>query len=260
MNIEFLYLNEINTTTMLSVTTGTATALNLFDRYSTKKYKSIGDNDDATVTTIHISFNETTTVNRIILQNHNFKDFTIFYNGATANTLSPALALTSVSDWSGNSATNHYLYLSTSVYMTSLTIEISATMITNEEKTLGELWLTRQNVQLDYMPDKKNYKPVINRKEYPHQMSDGGVALYILDENYKADIKLAFLSQTSRDNLYDLYNNWNEFIFIPFPTGTSWDSRIFQVNWVGKFDFEVYSDNYKDNGFEGTIRLMETPR
>ena len=78
MNLEFLNKNLLDTTTAMSVTTGTSTAGHLFNRYISKQYQSSGDNNDATGTTIDIIFNATTSVNRIVLQNMNLKDFTVY--------------------------------------------------------------------------------------------------------------------------------------------------------------------------------------
>ena len=88
-------------------------------------------------------------------------------------------------------------------------------------------------------------------------MSDGGYALYRVAEKFTADIKLDYVSQAERDNLYDLYSSWEDFLFTPFPTGTSWDGKIYPVNWIKSFDFEEYKNNYKDNGYVGTVRLRE---
>jgi hypothetical protein len=49
-------------------------------------------------------------------------------------------------------------------------------------------------------------------------------------------------------------------VFTPFPTGTSGNGDIFEVNWTGSYDFEQFSSNFKDNGFKGQLRLRETPK
>ena len=167
---------------------------------------------------------------------------------------------TTTSDWTGNSATDLYLWLSTTINCTSVSIVASATIVANEEKKIGNMWVTTQNMQLDFNPDNKSYKPKIDRKEFPHKMSDGGIALYVLNENYFTDIKLTFVTSAERDELYDLYNAWDAFVFAPFPTGTTWDAKIFEVNWIGTFDFEALSDNYLGKGFTGNVRLRETSK
>lgn len=261
MKTEFLYQNEINTTTMISVTTGTSTVSDLFDRKKSQQYQSSGDNDDTTGTTITIAFSATTTVDRIAIQNHNLKDFTLYYNGTTTNLFSLASGnITSSSDFTSNSQTDLYIHFGTAIDCTSVSIVASATIAANEEKKIGELWITHQNFALNYNPSAKQYNAKLDRKEYAHEMSDGGTALYVLEENYSADIGLTFQSQTVRDNLYNLYNQWSEFVFVPFPTGTTWDSEIYEVNWIRDFDFKSYSDDYFGNGFEGKIRLRETPK
>jgi len=260
MNMEFLYVNEINTTSMMSVTTGTDTAQYLFDRRPEKQYQSSGDASDSTATTIDITFSETITTDRILLQNMNLKDFTIYYNATTTNQFVPQNALTATSDWSSNSETSLYLYLSSLTAITSLSIVASATIVSAQEKKIGQLWINSQITQLPNNPDSKGYKAALPRKEFPHSMSDGGTALYVLQENYKADVKLSYQGSTITSALKDLYDLWSPFVVTPFPTGTSWDSKTYEVVWVGVWDFEQYSDNYITNGTKGILRLRETPK
>ena len=258
MNMEFLTVNEINTTTMITVSAGSTSTEYLFDRNSTKQFQSLAT---TTAVSITVSFLATTTIDRIVLQNINLKDFTIYYDGTVTNLFSLASNnITSTTDFSNNSATNLYLYLGTGIACTSVSIVASATVVAGEAKKIGEFWLGHQQLQLEKNPTAKDYKVKLARKEYQHKMSDGGIALYVLDEKFQADIRLSFQSENMKESLYDLYSDWSEFVFVPFPTGTSWDGNIFEVNWVGDFEFESYSDNYIENGFSGVIKLRETPR
>ena len=86
--MEFLTKNYLQTTTALTLDSNTALAQYLFKRDKRFQYVSDGFNDDATTTSIVIAFDSTVPVSRIGLVGMNWKDFTIFYNGATANVLS----------------------------------------------------------------------------------------------------------------------------------------------------------------------------
>jgi hypothetical protein len=256
--MEVLDRNFINTTTMMSVSTGTNTVARLIDRKPSTQYSSSGDNSDATTTSIIVRFNETQSVDRIVLQNINLKSFRIQLINTVAALFSPVNFITTTSDLSNNSATNLYMYLSETTYCTGLAIYATSTMIANEEKKVGQIWVNNQILQFEKNPDKSQYKPVITRKEFPHAMSDGGTALYVLDKKYKAKINLGFQSDTMRQDLEDLHDRWTPFVFVPYPTGTAWDGRIYEVNWIGGFNFEELSDNYIDNGYKGSLDIRET--
>jgi len=260
MNMEFLKLNKLDTTTMLSVTSGSTTAYKLFDRYTSKYWESQNSSDTA-AEIITIIFPATVTIDRIILQNINLKDFTIYYNGTTTNLFTfNSNCITTTSDFVSNSVTNLYLYWNSATAITSISIKTSATMIANEQKKIGELWVTKQWFQFPENPSVKNFKPAIDRKEYVYEMSDGGVALYVINEVYKADIKLDFVSSATMQSLYSIWSAYDNFVFVPNPTGTNWDGKIYEVNWIGEFNFEQFADNYKGNGYTGSIKLRETAK
>jgi len=255
-NMEFLKANFVNTTTQMSVSTGgTSTVSNLFNRFTSKKFGS-GDASDATTTTIQIDFVSTQTVDRIILQNHNFKSFTIYKGGATASVITIQNALTATTAWTTNSATSHYLIFDSATALTQINIDISTTIDTNEEKQLGEVWITANQFTFDRNPSARNYTPAVNRKEFPVSMSDGGTDLYIVQDNFMADIRMKFISSTEHTSLRTIYDLDNHFVFTPEPTGTAWNNEIFAVNWIGKFDLQ-WTKDFKGTGFNQRIKMRE---
>lgn len=259
MNMEFLYANYINTTTVASTTTGTGTVAQLIDRYTTKYYESSGDNSDLTITTLHLTFPSPKVVNRIVMQNVNLKAFGVYPDTVTNAAFTLTGAATNSSAWAQNSTTNLYLVFPTQT-VSAIVIRMSATMVANSEKKIGELWISQRFCILEDNPSAKDYKVARDRKEFVHTMSDGGTAVYVVDDKLRADIKIDYVSASMTSLLSDLHGHWEEFIFVPFPTTTGWDSKIYEVVWTGDFDFEEYTDNYKGNGFVGTMRLRETAR
>ncbi len=263
-NMEFLRINSLDTTTQITVSTGTNTS-RFFDREYTNQFTSIGDNSDSTTTTIRIDFSSYQDVNRIVLENHNFKSFKIYYNSVSANLFSLTSAATGTAEWTQNSDTSLYLKLEADVSVNSLFIEVTATMAANEEKKIGQLWITKQIFALENNPNAKSYKAQLARTQFEHKMSDGGIANYFIADKYSANIKLNYVSTAEYTNLRNLHNTATSFVFVPFPTSTSWDSdfpngRIYECNWSKGFDFEQYASNLTTNGFKGSIRLKETPR
>lgn len=261
MNMEILTDNFVNTTTMITASQGgTSGAGFLFDRKREKQFGS-GDASDATLTTIQIDFDSTlTSIDRIGLENMNFKKFKVYFNSASANLFSLTSANTGTSSWTQNSETSLYMILQSATSFISMFIEVSSTMVAAQEKKIGQVWVAQKQFQFSNNPTAKEYKVDIARKEFVHNMSDGGTAIYVISNNWKADIKKTFVNESDHDDLKDIHDDWNPLVFTPFPTGTNWDSRIYACNWVGAWDFDNYSSNIKGNGFQGTIRLREVAK
>jgi hypothetical protein len=63
------------------------------------------------------------------------------------------------------------------------------------------------------------------------------------------------------DNLFSLFRDRSSFVFMPFPTGTSWDSRLWEVNWIGDFTFEQPAGNdFQSLGYSGELNIKESPK
>lgn len=260
-NMEFLRANYLNTTTMITVDSGSDSSYALFDHKPTEYFTTSGDNSDLTTCTIRIEFTSAKNIDRIVLQNINWKGFRFYYNSNTANTFTfDSTCPTTTSEWNQNSATSLFLKPAATTTCTIITFEITTTAIANAEKYCGEMWFSEKLLQLDHNPTAKDYKVKIGRKEYNHEMSDGATAVYYIQDNFSADIKLNYVDSDEYENIKDIHDLNTAFTFVPEPTGTAWNNKIYDVNWIGDFDFEQYATNVKDNGYNGTIRLRETPK
>ena len=261
-NMEFLNINFLNTTTLASCSSGSTTVAYLFDRNISNQFQSSGDDDDATTTTLEIIFPSVKEVDRIVLQNINLKSFHLYYDNTTTNRFSLTSADTGTSVWSQNSATNLFLKLETIKTISSLHIQMTATIDANENKKIGELWITSKILTLEHNPGSQQYKPKFDRKEYTHNMSDGGTAHYIIDKSFVCNMKLTYQSNSMTNALLDIYEDADPFVFVPFPTSSAWEGRhIYEVNWVGDYDFLQPAKNYYSSyGWSGNLRLKETPR
>lgn len=255
--MEFLYANYINTTTQIAVNSNTGTADNLFTRDSYAQYYTDGLNDDNTAASITITFDATTSVSRIALLDTNAKQFTLFYNGATASTFT-LIGDTTVSSWTNNTDENKFLRCST-VSVSSITLDIKTTQTANQEKRLGLLYIGDVLYDMDQIPSASDYDPVINPKQVVHNLSDGGTRIHNIRNKWKVSIKLDYITTAQRDSLKDVWALQNEFNFCPFGTSTGWDGFMFEAVWTGGFDFYQYSDNAAVSGFSGSIKLAETP-
>jgi hypothetical protein len=243
---------------MCTVTSNASIAAYLFDR-SSGVFQTTGENSDTTTSIIRVDFPSSKVVDRIVLEDVNFKTFSIFYDSLTSNYFSVTGALTATTNWTANSETSLYLKLVTPITLSSISIAISSTQVANEEKELGEFWISKQRYAFTLNPTAADYKIKRARKAYTHEMSDGGYAQYILGEKFEADIKRRNILEAEETQLETLYMSHDDFVFVPEPTGTSWNGKIFECTWIGDYDFEEYETNYKPNGFTGSLRLRETP-
>lgn len=257
--MEFLKASYLNTTTQLAVNSNTLSAANLFNRDPAYQYSSDGLDNDLTTTSIVVTFDSTLTVSRLALVDMNFKEFRVFYNGATANALTLTNADTTTSVYTGNADANKYFRFNT-IQCTSITIEATKTFIANQEKFLGLLLPTDLILELSRVPSAQQYKPRLVPKQVVHKLSDGGTRIHNVKKKWETSIDLDYVSQTERDTIYDnLYSLDDAFNFCPFGTVTSWSGQIFESVWDGPFSFYEFSDNNANVGFSGKITLKETP-
>lgn len=256
--MELLKANYFDTTTAAVVNSNTSTAEYLLNPDPSFQYVSSGFNNDLTTSTLRINFSETLTVSRIALVGMNLKDFTIFYNGATANTFAlTSTGATTASNWTSNSETGMFLQC-TPQACTSVSIDMKKTITANQEKALGYLVISQERLDFARIPAAKNYSPVIDTAQVTHRLSDGNTRLQVIAERWRAQVKLEYVSESMRNSLKDIYSLHEGLVFVPFGTTTSWDKVIFPCVWEGQFDFFRFSDNAPSAGFDGTIRLAET--
>ena len=258
--MEILKQNFLNTTTQFVVNSNTATVGNIYLRDTKFQYASNALNDDNTTATVTINFDVTTTVDRIAMVEHNVKSFTIFYNGATANTLSlDAGQNTTTSDYSTNSDTSHY-FMFTPVNVTSLTFDLKQTIIADSNKAIGYLVVSELRTDFDdRIPSAQNYTTVIQPRAVVHRLSDGGTRIQTLDEKRRTSFAFEHLTRSTRDTLKEIYDEHLEIVFSAFGTSTGWDAVIYPAVWEGDFNFYKFSDNASDSGFSGSLNLLETP-
>lgn len=258
--MEFLKANLLNTTTQISVNSNTTTAENLINRDPIYQYYSLDFANDLTTTTIQITFDQTTAVSRIALFDTNFKEFTIYYNGSTANTFSLTNSDTTSSNYTANSDTNKFFRFST-IQCSSITIDAKKTITANQEKILGNLLISDLYFDLttERKPSAKNYKPKLKTKQIVHTLADGGTRIHNIKKKWDLDFSLEYISQSTRDSLYSIYSLNREFNFCPFGTATSWDGICFEAVWDGEFGFYEFADNPTSAGFSGKVSLKETP-
>lgn len=254
--MEFLSATYLETTTQIVVDSSTITASNIMDPDVRRQHVSDAKNNDSLTSSITITFDETTTIDRIAIMEFNAKKFNIYYNGVTANALSPTNP-TSTSQWVSNSATSLYLAFN-SVAVTSVTFDFYSTQVANAEKAVGHIYIGANELTFPRVPNAGGYTPVRDPKELVHELSDGGTRRHLVQTKWATKIKLQYITESFRDDLREIYDAAEPKVFVPFGTGTGWDGILFEANWIGNFDFYRYSDDAVQSGYSGSIDLKET--
>jgi len=263
-NFEIISQNLLNTTSLISISSGTDSVSYLFDRDSNVQWQSVGENSSTMVVSITVKFPSAKVIDRVVIQNINLKDWsvkgaynTIFYDWMTITS-----ANTTIANWESNSDTSVYLKFLTALTLTAIEIKASSTMDASEEKKIGQIWIGEKQFTFANNPTAKDYKAKIDRRKVSHEMSDGGNTVYVFGDSFQTNLKLKYQSDTMRDNLKTLYDTRQPFVFIPYPTGTSWEgNEIYEVNWDGDFDFRQPAGNdYDSLGWSGSMMLKETPK
>ena|SRR3990167_3061391 len=252
MKMEFLSRNFFNTSSVVTVNTGSVSSL--FDRKSTLFTATLAT---TTATTFTADFVISQDINRIALQNINFKNFKVVDNGGTPLTISGAD--TTSAAWTGNSATSLYLNFNTLTAAT-ITLIVSSNTAASLSHTIEEIWFCELLHQLTDNPPVEGYKVKNARKEFVHETADGGTISYILNDYFTSELELSYISDADRTTLRSVYDQNDAITFTPFGTGSSWDNQIYEVLWIGDFTFNQRAGNDDSLGFNGTISLRETAK
>jgi len=273
LNFTF-YKQLFNTTTQISTFTAEYTQPSedyryFFDRKNTKV--TGGD--------LILDFGETVTVDAIIFDQFYLTTITAKFNyNAEVGT---AAAYTFVSYFVGNDESNNtnlsfsYASATDSAFFAKISyntttimkptdrfeFEIKGGAVASNKGRIQNLILLQQIYELNCNPDSSDYKTRLEPKEIIHKTSDGGVQKGKLAESSHFQIKLDFISVEEYTNLKTHYEQNESFFYVPFPTSTmDWNIQYYKVNWIGNFDLESYTDNYKGNGYKGNINLSEVPK
>jgi len=256
MAFTFHNRNLINTSSQIYLSSGSGTAINLFDRKTNSKWTSVGESTDGTTATVSIVFNSATAISDIILVNHNFSAFNIIYDSNTANRFTPDLSVT------GNTFSNTSYSVGTTT-VNSIDINIWNTHIADTEKFLGELTITKGSlVVFGTNPNSASYRPLKRTIGIERQLLDGGTINIRNDEKFSADITLDIVNTQTFIDLNSTWDSNSPFLFVPFPNTytANFEGTVKEVVWTGDFDIGQYRQNKISGGYRGNITLRETPR
>lgn len=255
--MELLYKNIVNTTTQINPGNNTLTAEYLLSRNLTKQYVTDGYSAN-TASSIVFTFDITQTVSKIVLMGMNYKTFRIFYNGATASTFTITNGATTTTNFSTNSETSMFMTVNTTA-VSSITIDVTDTIVAGTERALSYVVFSDLLLNFERVPSSKNYKPQLKATDVEHVLSDGGTRINYIDNKWSTTIKWKNISTAFRDDLKEVYDLKDEFIFAAFPTMTGWDEVLYPCVWSGDFKFYEYADDFVQAGFSGDVIFKEVP-
>lgn len=256
--MEFIKENYVSTITSITYATGTLTVANLINPDYTFQWLSDGFNDDSLPTELVFSFDETMTVSRIMIKEHNLKQFRLYYNGVTANAFAmTTTAMTTTSIFNANTDTAHYFTVDP-VDCTSVTLQMDKTSVANSEKALGYIYISDSLLTFSRIPNHQGWKPKVKQNNVMHKLSDGSFRNHKINKKFSAQIKLSNITKAFRDNLETIYDRLTPYAFCAFETSTAWDEMFYGCIWSGDFDFYQLGDTAIDAGYDGIIRIAES--
>lgn len=204
---------------------------------------------------IDFAFSTATTISSFIFRNNNFSSFCREMSLYSGNDSATSVL---IMDWGPTtiSAIPNNLIVDTSAYPSKIYVLqfYPSSDVTATPTRIGEIQLVTNALNFERNPSHGNYSPMIYRKQIRHEMPNGGVVLYNIEDKYRAKISFDFISEDFKNDLYSFWNTNSTYSFIPFES----DGNIYPVSWVGNFDFKP-SDNNIDAGWSGSIMLEETP-
>jgi hypothetical protein len=131
---------------VINASSGDSSATYAIDRNPDTTWRSSGSLD-VTTETLTITFPETTTIDRLFLLRHNWKEFSVqYYNGSTwvnfANVTGIDGAKASISETTFSDSCAYYEF--DEVSTTQLRIQVTKTQVANEEKYVSQIIATRE--------------------------------------------------------------------------------------------------------------------
>jgi len=247
-NMEFLRQNQLQTTTMVTATSGngSGTFAYLHDRNLGLRYSTVGYTTSTSLA-ISVVFAAPTVISQILIQNHNLRDFRLYYNSITANSIN----ITTL-----NSASSTYLSFAT-ITVSSVDLQMDRATTVDTDRQVGEWILSERLVQFERNPSSRNYNPSRPIKRVIHEMPDGGKTAFNIRQKFKARIGFEYVSDSFTTQLQNIYDTASAIYFLPFPTTTGWSGVAHECLWTGDWDF-TFSENSKTQGQKGAMMLEET--
>ena len=248
-----IFLNKSEISDVSEITdngsTTDAVKIRLLDRNDQLKYRLVGvTTGDRIITWTPPA---SATISRIWIQNCNFEDVDITFNGGSD--FSPAISLT------GN--TDKHLYFEFADQAVN-TVEITVGNIFGGGSglaTAGEIYIGTERFQVGANLGSERLEALPDVAQTIFTLSDNTKQKVFIRRTIDYQFDLLAISDSDRQNFVALYelNRSETFGFIPrpIPNATGWDGLAGHYNWINAADFVNYTDGFFINGFDINIRL-----
>lgn len=246
--------NYVNADGVNTISHGSSAFANAYDGDKDSQWVSSGANSDSQDVTLEIEFYEGSraidrTIDRLILVNHNLKDYLIeYWDGSAWQTwlnVTGDVASTTI-----QTLTEHTI--------SKMRLTAHTTQSVNAEKAIGEMIVCA--LQLDPARDLSVYEVVFSENASVYRSGDGGVQKQVKRfspnrfEKYEARVAFDFLSESVLDSFYSIKKNGLPFLWQP--ESVSRPDEIYYVNWTDAFKYKYLSQN-KGAGFHLEFTVTE---
>lgn len=214
-NFKVFYKNYlVDYANAITVLSGSTSVANMYDFDRNTRWASSGSNDTVTEY-IEIEFETSQSIDRIMLLNMNWKQFTIKYDSAGWQNFTNVYSYKADSPASAiNITTNSDIarYFEFDAVTTSkIRIEILKTIVANQEKYIYELYIGKEiGTFVDDITSKPNdYSPIVSYKRAQYlEKSNGGLIKIERADKYQAKVNLKQIWDTNDlniiQNMFDL--------------------------------------------------------
>lgn len=206
----------------VTVSSGSGSADNLSDFSRDTKWESSGS-DDTTTESIIVEFDNALDVDRILLLNHNFKDYDIqYWNGSSYVDFSnvyddkDAVVASDIS-FTANALTSSYFEF-TSVSTLKIRIQCTTTQTTDAEKYLYELYIGQEigTFTDDITSNPSKYEPVVRGlNQQVLTLSNNATVTFQRGDKFSADVNIRQLWETEDIAIIDTMFEDGQFAWYP---------------------------------------------
>jgi hypothetical protein len=247
--------NYVDDEALVTVSHGDGSKGYLFDRDQDSKWTTSGANSDATEVSVAVEFYESgvavsRTIDRILLINHNLKDWHLDYWDGSAW----VLLLTVTADALGNT-----LKTLSSTATTKVRLRATATQIADAEKFVGEMVVCAllvdpgRDVEPAYAPRWRELTAELVMGEGSlHRVTTRWAQNRV--QRYEASVTFSFLNSAARDALKAVRDDAEPFLW--YPESVTRPAEIYLVFWSAPWA-EKYVSSYKGAGSQVTMEVRE---
>jgi len=250
---------------IVSIVSGDASADFAIDRNILTFYRSVAS-DDTTTETLEVTFPGSRTISRLLLVDHNFKDFNVKYDVAGvwtdfANVLGLDGSLASVIETTFADDTAYYEF--TAVTTTKIQVNVLKTQVANAQKFISQIVVTDELGTFQGFPD---FRPLFDNNSRDKRMLSGRFSVqkglqtfrgklrfkrYPPGSPFNADLDLAF-------TLFDRLSP-----FIIWPSGGRRGAAFFDFTLRGFRLKDIFTCHtrkdlkpmYRDNIYKNPVSL-----